>query len=108
MEDRLPAGARQTGVLSVLVDHDAHGDERLWVGSDGDGLGLYAHDHWHYFNKAGGQLADDRVEHDRARRRSAGPSRAWLGTGHGQLLRVRDRPGFDTVATPGRTSRGSV
>lgn len=93
-------GSRQTGVLGVLVDTDEQGYERLWVGSDGDGLGLYTHDHWRYFSKAGGQLADARVNMIARADDLQGHPATWLGTGFGRLLRVRDGPDFETVATP--------
>jgi len=93
-------GSSQIGVLSVLVDHDDQGDERLWVGSDGDGLGLYEHDHWRYFNKAGGQLPDATVNMIARADDAQGHPAIWLGTGAGRLLRVRDGPDFEKVATP--------
>ncbi|MEO7065380.1 MAG: diguanylate cyclase [Rhodanobacter sp.] len=93
-------GSSQTGVLSVLVDHNRHGDERLWVGSDSDGLGLYDNDHWRYFNKAGGDLADATVTMIARADDAQGNPTVWLGTGAGRLLRVRDGPTFEPVATP--------
>ncbi len=93
-------GAYQTGVLSVLVDDDENGNERLWVGSDGDGLGLYANDHWRTFSKAGGQLADADVTMIARADDSQGRPAVWLGTGSGRLLRVRDGPDFEAIATP--------
>jgi diguanylate cyclase (GGDEF)-like protein len=93
-------GAHQTGVLSVLVDTDDQGNERLWAGSDGDGLGLYAHGHWRYFSKAGGQLADSVVNMITRADDLQGHPTVWLGTGAGHLLRVRDGPDFEPVATP--------
>ncbi|MEO7066221.1 MAG: GGDEF domain-containing protein, partial [Rhodanobacter sp.] len=93
-------GAHQTGVLSVLVDHNRHGDERLWVGSDGDGLGLYDNGRWQYFNKAGGRLADATVTMIARADDAQGDPAVWLGTGTGQLLRVRHGPVFEPVVTP--------
>ncbi len=93
-------GAHQTGVLSVLVDNEAQGNERLWVGSDGDGLGFYADDHWRYFGKADGQLPDSNVNMIARADNPQGQSAAWLETGSGRLLRVRDGPEFEPVATP--------
>ena len=93
-------GSRQTGVLSVLVDTDPQGNERLWVGSDGDGLGLYKEGHWRYFNKAGGQLADTTVSMIARADDPNGHAATWLGTGSGRLLRVRDDAEFEPVVTP--------
>lgn len=90
-------GSSQTGVLSVLVVADARGNERLWAGSDGEGLGLYTNGQWRYFPKIGGHAdvtmiarADDRQGH----------GVVWLGAGPGQLFRVRDETAFEPVATP--------
>lgn len=93
-------GAHQTGVLAALVDHDPQGNERLWAGSDGDGLGLYERGHWRYFNKAGGQLADADVNMIARADDTEGHASVWLGTGAGRLLRVRDDATFEPVATP--------
>ncbi|MDQ6647978.1 MAG: GGDEF domain-containing protein, partial [Pseudomonadota bacterium] len=93
-------GAHQTGVRSVLVDNDPQGDERLWAGSDGDGLGLYADGHWRYFDKAGGQLADNDINMIARADDPQGHPALWLGTGFGRLLRVRDGPNFEAVTTP--------
>lgn len=93
-------GAHQTGVLSVLVDTDAHDNERLWVGSDGAGLGLYTNDHWRYFGKAGGLLADNDVTMIVRTDDPHGDAAVWLGTGSGRLWRVRHGPIFEPVVTP--------
>lgn len=93
-------GAHQTGVLSVLVDNDARGNERLWVGSDGDGLGLYAQGRWRYFSKANGRLPDTRVTLIARADDPQGHPAVWLGTGDGRLLRVGDGPTFEPVSVP--------
>ncbi|WP_426688023.1 diguanylate cyclase [Rhodanobacter ginsengiterrae] len=93
-------GSSQTGVLSVLVDADAQGNERLWVGSDGDGLALYTKGEWHYFNTSHGQLADSDVSMIARADDLQGRSAVWLGTGWGRLLRFRDEAGFAPVTTP--------
>lgn len=90
-------GANQTGVLGVLVDHDKHGNERLWVGSDGDGLGLYARGQWRHFRKIGSDSVVGMVA--RADDRQGRPT-VWLGTGAGHLWRVDDTLRFAPVATP--------
>lgn len=93
-------GAHQTGVLSVLVDHDDSADQRLWVGSDGDGLGLYQHGHWRYYDKTrdGLSLADISmiVRADNA----AGQPTVWIGSGPGQLLQASEEPDFTLLTTP--------
>ncbi|BFI95196.1 MAG: hypothetical protein RSP_07060 [Rhodanobacter sp.] len=93
-------GARQTGVLSVLVDRDAQGNERLWAGSDGDGLGIYQNHRWRYYSKATGQLPGDDVNMIVRADDVQGRPAVWLGTDDGQLLRADDGPVFHPVNTP--------
>nr|WP_225561788.1 diguanylate cyclase [Rhodanobacter sp. DHB23] len=93
-------GAHQTGVLGVLLDRDAQGNERLWVGSDGDGLGLYQQHRWHYYDKASGSLPGDDVNMIVRADDAQGRPAVWLGTDDGQLLRVDDGPLFHPVDTP--------
>ncbi|MEO9077814.1 MAG: GGDEF domain-containing protein, partial [Rhodanobacter sp.] len=93
-------GSRQTGVLSVLVDHDDQGNERLWAGSDGDGLARYELGHWRYFSKPDGQLAEGDVSMIVRADDAKGRPIVWIGTSLGRLLRVRDDANFEPVATP--------
>lgn len=96
-------GANQTGVLSVLVDHDSHGNERLWVGSDGDGLGLYTRGQWRHFRMVG----SDSVVNMIARADDGhGQPTVWIGTNAGHLWRVDDTLRFEPVATPWPHSSG--
>ena len=94
------SGARAIGVFAVLVDTDATGDERLWVGASGDGVGLYEHHRWRHFTQADGSLpANDvrmiaRVPDDR------GVPALWLGLRGGFLLRIREGPRFEAQSTP--------
>ncbi|SFL14216.1 ligand-binding sensor domain-containing diguanylate cyclase [Rhodanobacter glycinis] len=90
-------GANQTGVLGVLVDHDHDGNERLWAGSDGDGLGLYTRGRWRYFRKVGGDSVVNMIAHADDWQ---GQPTVWLGTGAGHLWRVDDTLHFKPVATP--------
>lgn len=93
-------GAHQTGVLAVLVDRDAQGNERLWAGSDGDGLALYRHDRWRHVSTVGDQPGGDTVSLIARADDSQGQPAVWLGTGEGRLLRVDDGERFEPVATP--------
>lgn len=90
-------GANQTGVLGVLLDHDRHGNARLWVGSDGDGLGLYTRGRWRHFRTIGQDTVVDMLADADD---PDGQPATWLGTGAGQLWRVDDGPRFRAVATP--------
>lgn len=93
-------GAHQTGVLGVLVDRDAQGNERLWVGSDGDGLGLYQQSRWSHYTKATGQLPGNDVNMVVRADDAQGRPAVWLGVDDGQLLRADDGPAFQPVETP--------
>jgi diguanylate cyclase (GGDEF)-like protein len=96
-------GSRQTGVLGVLTDTDAQGNERLWVGSDGDGLGLYTRGQWRHFR----QIGTDGVVNLIARADDLqGRPAIWLGTGAGNVWRVDAGLRFDPVATPWPHSPG--
>ena len=99
-------GAHQTGVLAVLVDRDADGDERLWVGSDGEGLGLYEHGRWTYDARPGGDPADASVNMVVRADDAEGHPAVWLGTGNGRLLRADDGPTFRSLPTPWPQRRG--
>lgn len=93
-------GSREFGVFGVLVDRDGQGNQRLWVGSTGDGLGVYTQGHWRYFTKAGGQLPDDDVNMIvRADDRQGKPA-VWIGTRYGDLLRTRDGTHLERITTP--------
>ena len=93
-------GARDTGVFSVLVEPDGQDGERLWVGSSGEGLGLFEKGRWRYFNPANGALPDASVRMLKPVADENGRRRLWLGLRYGHLLRVGDGPVFEPVATP--------
>ena len=94
------AGARAIGVFGVLVDTNADGDERLWVGASGDGVNVYEHDRWRRFTHAGGALPDDDVRMLARVPDESGAPALWLGLRGGHLLRIRDGPRFEPQATP--------
>src|SRR5262249_37030338 len=79
---------------------DGSGGERLWVGSTADGLGLYEHGRWRTFTQADGSLPDTDVRSIRRVPGDDGQPALWIGQRNGYLLRVRDGPRFETVATP--------
>ncbi|MDE2307387.1 MAG: diguanylate cyclase [Xanthomonadaceae bacterium] len=93
-------GSHEIGVFGVLVDTDARGNQRLWVGSTGDGLGLYEGGRWRYFGKAGGALPDADVSMILHADDLQGHAATWLGTGFGNLWRVHRGPRFEPIATP--------
>lgn len=93
-------GSGGVGVFGVLIDTDKQGDERLWVASMGDGLGLYEHGRWSYYTQAGGQLPSSDVRMIVGADDLQGKPALWIGTRFGYLLRVRDGPRFESIATP--------
>jgi diguanylate cyclase (GGDEF)-like protein len=98
-------GAHSIGVFGVLVEPDGRGGERLWVGSSDDGLGLYDARGWRYYTAASGDLPGASVEMIAATTAADGTRAHWIGSGNGELLRVRlDGPGggpsFERVPTP--------
>jgi diguanylate cyclase (GGDEF)-like protein len=103
-------GSRSIGVFGVLVEPDGHGGERLWVGSSDDGLALFQDGRWHRYTHDNGSLPGTSVEMIVATIAADGTRTHWIGSGGGQLLRVRLRddgaPVFETIATPWRKATG--
>lgn len=93
-------GTSSTGVFAVLVEPDADGGERLWVGASKDGLGLYQHGHWRYFTAASGSLPDSSVSAIAVTTDAGGDRVHWIGLRNGDLLRVREGPLFERQQTP--------
>ena len=93
-------GASGTGVFGILPEADGHGGERLWIGSATEGLGLYEHGSWRYFSHDNNALPGNDAHMLRRVADDDGTPVLWLGLGGGPLLRVRDGPWFDEVATP--------
>jgi len=94
------SGARAIGVFAVLVDHDAAGDERLWVGASGDGVSLYENGVWRRFSAADGTLPDADVRMIARVPDAHGDPTLWLGLRGGHLLRILDGPRFEAVSVP--------
>lgn len=95
------AGAHSTGVYSVLVDADAGGHERLWVGANDDGLSLYDGGHWRTYTQADGSLGGPGVRVIQPT--LDGPKGLWIGQTDAVLARERDGPNgpvFEPVPTP--------
>jgi diguanylate cyclase (GGDEF)-like protein len=90
-------GARSIGVSGVLVEPDGSGDERLWVASSGEGLGLYAHGRWRHYTAANGFLPGPSAGMVVATTAVDGTRTHWIGAGRGELLRVHLRDGGDPV-----------
>ncbi|KAB2900273.1 MAG: diguanylate cyclase [Dokdonella sp.] len=94
-------GASSLGSFGVLVEHDVDGGERIWVGSSGEGLGLYEHGRWRHFTHADSALPGDRISMlRRLPARTGAPATRWLGTWGGELVRVHEGPRFERIATP--------
>ncbi len=101
-------GARQTGVFGVLVDRDADGNERLWVASAGDGLGLYSRGRWRRFSKRSGDLPDSELRMIKPASDLDGKPGLWLGLRFGNLLRIHPGPRFETITTPWARDAGEM
>ncbi|WP_395683154.1 diguanylate cyclase domain-containing protein [Dokdonella sp.] len=99
-------GAHATGVFSVLVEPDGHGQERLWVGASDDGIGLYEQGRWRTFTAANGALPVPTVRLIKAAADEHGERTLWVGQREGYLLRVREGPVFETIDTPWNKSPG--
>ncbi|WP_440222987.1 ligand-binding sensor domain-containing diguanylate cyclase [Dokdonella sp. MW10] len=93
-------GTRSTGVFAVLVEPDGHGGERLWVGANGDGLGLYEDGRWRHFTQATGDLPDAGVSLVVPHRGARTTHTHWIGLRKGHLLRMHDGPRFEEEVTP--------
>ena len=101
-------GARQTGVFGVLVDHDPDGNERLWVASAGDGLGVYSKGRWRHYSKRSGDLPDSELRMIKPAEDLDGKPGLWLGVRFGSLIRIRPGPRFEPVPTPWARDAGEV
>jgi diguanylate cyclase (GGDEF)-like protein len=103
-------GARSIGVFGVLVEPDGHGGERLWVGASDDGLAIYDRGVWRHYTQEDGSLAGPSVEMLSATTAADGTRTLWIGSGNGELTRVRPaaRGGytFERVPTPWAKTTG--
>ncbi len=92
-------GARENGILGLLLEADGHGGERLWVGTAKEGLNLLEGGRWRQFSRRNGALPLDSVRHIA---RLPGPDGApWrLVSVIGGLYRIDDQLQFTPIATP--------
>jgi diguanylate cyclase (GGDEF)-like protein len=101
-------GAHSIGVFGVLVEPDGRGGERLWVGASDDGLAVYEDGTWHHYTADTGppeaRLSGPSVEMLAATPAADGTRTLWIGSGNGELARVRKAPrggyAFERVPTP--------
>jgi diguanylate cyclase (GGDEF)-like protein len=93
-------GSHGTGVFAALIEPDAHGGERLWVGSSDEGIGLFEQGRWRTFTQANGALPDSGVRTIAAADDEHGKRTLWVGLRYGHLLRVRDGPKFEPMSVP--------
>lgn len=102
-------GARSSGVYSVLVEPDAHGGQRLWVGALGDGLALHDAGRWRHFGAADG-LPVDSVRMVKRAQDADGTDALWVGLAGGALARREPSGRFKTVriAWPEDAAEGVV
>lgn len=94
-------GARENGVFSVLVESDADGDERLWVGTAKRGVGLLQRGEWRYFRYSDGTLpAEGGLRGNWLLPGPDGKTWRLLGLTGNVLLRVGDDLRIAPVTTP--------
>ncbi len=77
--DGLPAGA----VVSMVATPGKDGDEVVWAGTYGGGLGRLEHDRWQIFSSTDGTLPDDRVEGLLETTAGDGGEVLWVATDRG-------------------------
>jgi diguanylate cyclase (GGDEF)-like protein len=97
-------GSRSIGVFGVLVEPDGRGGERLWVGASEDGLAVYEDGAWRHYTEADGSLSGPSVEMLVATTAPDGTRTLWIGSGNGELARMRPtadgRRAFERIPTP--------
>jgi diguanylate cyclase (GGDEF)-like protein len=93
-------GSHGTGVFAVLIEPDARGGERLWVGSSDEGIGLFEQGKWRTFSRANGALPSAGVRMIAAAADERGKRTLWAGLSYGHLLRVREGPVFEPMEVP--------
>ena len=88
-------GSSGNGIWDVWVEPAADGGDRVWLASDGEGLGRYEHGHWRRYGRADGLPSDSA----RSIRRVPDGGREGLSGGDprpDQLVLVPLRPGEPT------------
>ncbi|MCI1710563.1 MAG: diguanylate cyclase [Chiayiivirga sp.] len=93
-------GSNYNGTFALLLEPDAHGSERLWVGTAKQGLGLLQGGTWRQFNRDNGAFAAEGV---RGLWNLTGPdAMPWrlAGMFGGELYRIDDALRFATLPTP--------
>ena len=93
-------GARGSGIFGILVEPDGKGEERVWIAASADGLGLYEDGHWREFSQSNRFLPEVDARLIKRAPDDNGQSALWLGQRNGFLLRVREGPSFELIATP--------
>ena len=99
-------GSSGNGIWDVWVEPAADGGDRVWLASDGEGLGRYEHGHWRRYGRADGMPSDSA----RSIRRVPDGSREgslWIGTWGGHIARLQgDR--FVELPTPWKKLPGDA
>ncbi len=101
-------GAQGAGVFGVMVDRNPTGDERLWVGSTSNGLGLFERGRWRTFSLTEGSLPDNDVTMILRAPDEHGDDEIWLGLRYGHLLRVLEGPRFQNQDVPWDKNSGQA
>lgn len=93
-------GARENGTFSVLPEDDGNGGQRVWVGTQKQGLGLLQDGQWRYFTRAGDNLPIDGVRQIWNLIGPDGNNWRLLSLVNGALLRVGDELDFTPMQVP--------
>lgn len=92
-------GKNANGIWGLRVERDAaHGHQRVWLASDGDGLARYEYGRWKVFGAADGLPSNTIRSIGRVPDGSA-EGALWLGTWGGHLVRL-DNGRFVPIPTP--------
>jgi diguanylate cyclase (GGDEF)-like protein len=93
-------GSRENGIFGVLVEPDARGGERLWVGSAMKGLNLFAEGRWRRFEAADLGRESLSVRGIWRVPLPEGGHTRLLGLMGGELYRIDEQLRFERVPTP--------
>ncbi|MFY2764634.1 diguanylate cyclase [Arenimonas sp. MALMAid1274] len=80
-------GRRGNGVWATLFETGVDGSERLWLGSDGEGLARFDGDGWRYWTQADG-LPSPTVRSLARVPDGSAEGQLWAGTWNGHIVRM--------------------
>ncbi len=93
-------GARENGILGLLLEPDDSGGERLWLGTQQRGLHLLHQRRWRQFQQADGSLPGEGVRGIWRLPGADGGVLRLVGLNGGELLRIDDDLRLSVLPTP--------